>query len=150
MYDWSGKELEGSLAIRRGLIATLDLLETMEVRVVIMGAPPDFPFDVPKCLWRIPTRCSVDRSWNEPARRLSSQSIKEAIRGRRHVRFVELFDHLCPGPLCSAGTLAEPLLADRTHLSAFAAETLVTPIVALHLDWLLDRPGVRPGPPGSE
>ena len=37
------------------------------------------------------------------------------------MRFVDLFDHVCPGRFCSAGTLEEPLLADRTHLSAFAA-----------------------------
>jgi len=150
MYDWSGKNIEGSLAIRRGLVATLDFLETINVRVVIIGIPPGFPFDVPKCLLRIPTGCSVDRSWNESARRLSSQSIEEAIRGRPHTRFVELFDHLCPGARCSAGTLEEPLLADRTHLSAFAAERWVTPIVARHLDWLLDRSGAAPRPNGPE
>jgi SGNH domain (fused to AT3 domains) len=149
MFDASGQKIEGSMAISRGLRSTLDLLESIGVRVLIVGVPPDFPFDVPKCLWRLPSLCSVDRSWNEAVRNSSRNSIEAAIHDRPGTRFVELFDPLCPAKRCSAGTLDEPLLADRTHLSVFAAHKLVLPILTPHLDWLRGAAGRDswPNPP---
>lgn len=144
MFDWQGTELDGSDALSRGLAATLDLVESIGSRALIVGVPPDFPFDVPRCLWRIPDRCFVSRSWHEKARDLSERSIEKAIRGRPYVRFVRIFDLLCPGPRCGAGTLDEPLLADRSHLSAFGAETLVLPALSPHLDWLRGRAAEAP------
>ena len=137
MYDWGGSPIEGLRAMTRGLNATLDLAESVNVRVLIVGVPPAFPFEVDHCLLRAPNRCAVDRSWNETARYVSGKGIEAAMRGRKNVRFVNLFDPLCPGQLCTAGTAEDPLLSDRTHLSAVAAEKRVLPILTAHLDWLL-------------
>jgi hypothetical protein len=146
MYNFAGERMEGSVAVARGLEATLDLLESMGIRVLIVGAPPAFPFDVPMCLWRVPGRCYVPRSWNEHARGLSGRSVEEAIRGRHEARFVELFGSLCPGQSCEAGTLDEPLLTDRLHVSAIAAERRVLPILSRHLDWLRGAPEANSRP----
>lgn len=145
LFDLDGREIPGSMALPLGLRGTLDFLHSIGLRVLVVGAPPSFPFDVPTCLWRSPSLCSVDRSWEAAARTQARAAVEETIRGRYEVRFVELFNELCPGPRCSAGTLDEPLLSDRTHLSAIVARDRVMPILARHLDWLRD-PGPRPAP----
>lgn len=137
MFDREGREIKDSSAVfSRGLAETLNYLESLRVPVLIVGAPPAFPFDVPRCLWRSPGMCWVDRSFEAVARAQTRAGIEQAIRGRNQVRFVELFDVLCPGPRCSAGTSEEPLVADRSHLTARAAKRLVLPILKPYLDWL--------------
>ena len=135
-FDETGREIEGAGAMSRGLGATLDLIESIGARVLIVGVPPRLPFAVPNCLFRSPDRCTVDRTWNEPARNAAADGIRQVIEGRPEVRFVELFDLLCPGARCGAGTLEAPLFADRSHISGFAARNLVLPALVPHLDWL--------------
>ena len=137
MFDRQGQELVSSdAALSRGMDATLDFLSSNGIRVLIVGTPPEFPFDVPRCLWWSPPRCSVDRAWRSTARAQVRAGIDAAIRDRGDVRYVDLFERLCPGTRCSGGTLDEPLLADRGHLTALAARRLVRPILTPYLDWL--------------
>jgi hypothetical protein len=138
MFRWDSAPIEGVAAISSGLASTLDLLESLKVRVLVVGAPPQFPFDVLTCLWRSRATCSVDRSWDAATRQISTDAVKSVVRGRDGVRFVDLFDPLCPGSRCEAGTLDEPLLKDRGHLSDFAARRWVLPILESQFDWLLD------------
>jgi len=136
----------GFAGLTPGLDATLDLLESIGIKALIVGAPPAFPFDPWKCLLRASPRCFVGRSWDEATRIKALGQIQEAMRGRTMVRYLDIFDPLCPGAQCSAGSLEEPLLADRTHITAIAARRRVSPLLAPGLDWLLasDAPLRRP------
>lgn len=137
MFDHHDQQLMGShAALSQGLGETLDFLRSIGARALVIGAPPEFPFEVPRCLWRAPDRCLVDRSWKAAARAQVLSGLEGAIHSRQDVRYVDLFDTLCPGSQCRGGTLDVPLLTDRTHLSAAAARELVLPVLARDLDWL--------------
>lgn len=147
MFDRTGRRVEtASEVISLGLGETLDFAESMGLRVLIVGTPPMFPFEVPRCLMRASKRCFVERSFEAMAREQVRAGMQATIAGRRGVRWVELYDLLCPGIRCSAGNLEEPLLADRTHLSAIAAERRVLPALVRHLDWLRGLEPEAPGP----
>lgn len=137
MFDRQGREVDGD-AIERGLRDTLELLSSMRVRTLVVGAPPAFPFDAAKCLLRSSSTCSVSRSWQEGIRVRAQTGIDRARRSRVNVRFLDLFDLLCPGTStqCPAGTLQHPLLSDKVHLSADAARRVVLPELKADLDWL--------------
>lgn len=137
MFDPGDLEIhEPRIVVARGLGETLDFLEAIGLRALIVGAPPEFPFRVPGCLWRSPDRCLVNRSWGAESRAVSRMGIEEALRGHPLADAAEIFDRLCPGLQCSAGTLAEPLLTDTNHLSPTAARTLVLPFLSRDLDRL--------------
>ena len=137
MFDRNGRGSQASSAtLSLGLDETLDLLEGLGMRVLIVGAPPAFPFEVPRCLLRTAAGCSVDRSFQAIEREQARVGIADAIRGRRFIRFIDVFEVLCPEQRCSAGTREAPLLADRSHLSADASRRLLLPILESHLDWL--------------
>jgi len=136
LFDWNGRVIEGSVALSVGMQGTLDFMESVGVRVLVVGAPPESPFDVSKCLLRAPDRCYVTSSWNETARALSKAALIGVVRGRGNVRYTDLFDALCPGLRCSFGTIEDPLLTDRSHLSASAAKRRVLPTMLSDLEWL--------------
>lgn len=127
---------EPRIVFGRGLGDTLDFLESIGLRALIVGAPPEFPFRVPGCLWRNPDQCLVNRNWGAESRAAARIGIAEALRGHPLAASTEIFDRLCPGSQCSAGTLAEPLLTDTNHLSPITARTRVLPILIRDLDWL--------------
>jgi len=126
----------GFAGLTPGLDATLDLLESIGIKALIVGAPPAFPFNASKCLLRASPRCFVERSWEEAERTRALAQIREAMQGRTMVRYVDLFDLLCPGVRCTAGSLEEPLLADRTHITAVVARRRVSPALTSDLAWL--------------
>ncbi|MBX7186573.1 MAG: acyltransferase, partial [Vicinamibacteria bacterium] len=109
MFDRQGRELDGD-AIEHGLAGTLELLSSIRLRALVVGAPPAFPFDAAKCLLRSSSTCSVSRSWQEGIRGRAQAAIDRARRGRMNVRFLELFDLFCPATStqCPAGTIQHP------------------------------------------
>jgi hypothetical protein len=80
--------------------------------------------------------CSVERSWERVKRAQVLNEIRQALEGREEVRYVELFERLCDGSQCSAGTPDLPLMADANHLTALAARERVLPILRGEIDWL--------------
>ena len=83
-----------------------------------------------------PALATYSRDSGAGVRQQARKEIEKAIEDRSGVRFAELFDPLCPGVRCSAGTIEEPPLSDKVHLSTIAAQRLVLPILRPYLAWL--------------
>jgi hypothetical protein len=140
-FDKNDHQIDGlSMAMFVGLGETIRLLNSIQKRVLIEGAPPEFPFDSAGCLLRDNGLCAVDRSWKEADRREAQAGLERAISGNHQAHFVNLFDALCPASACTPGNLNEPLLSDSIHLSKIGARR-VLPLLTPYLDWLSEGAG---------
>jgi peptidoglycan/LPS O-acetylase OafA/YrhL len=130
---------------QRGLQATLDRLPRSSA-ILVLADTPRPRFDVPTCLFEHVDdvdRCAFrrDAAFADDLRRAES----DVARGDSRVRYLDLSDAICDGPMCAAarGTLAT--FSDASHLSVRYAASLA-PLLRAAFDSMLARD--KPRSPG--
>lgn len=128
-----------------GLDESLDRLESMGIRAVVVGDTPEFPVSVPECLsraeWhdRPDAECAVDRDVAlDSARRAVSHFV---VAEHPNARWVDLTTPLCDDVQCFATLDGVILFRDRSHLTVEASK-LLAPALAPSIRWgaALDKP----------
>ena len=128
---------DASNLIEGGLAGTLNALETMGVRVVIMAPGPDFPYPVPACLLRRSIEaCRVARDLAEERREAARALIDEAGK-RENVRVIDSFATFCDAKDCLPQIGDTVLFSDTHHFSVGWSQALL-PAASAELDWLID------------
>jgi peptidoglycan/LPS O-acetylase OafA/YrhL len=143
MLDTKGLEPAGPVAgLATRIDKTLGFLQSIGQSVLVVGAPPEFPFEVQSCLLMESRPCVVARAWKQAARTKARLAIETSVRRYANARYVDLFDALCPNTECSGGTLDAPLLADKYHFSSLGAESAL-PFLAPSIDWVRGRDALK-------
>jgi peptidoglycan/LPS O-acetylase OafA/YrhL len=128
---------QSEVALHTGLSNTLDRLERAGLRVVVIGATPEFRHSVPQCLLRRTLQeCSMPRAAVDERRGRAMQLVAStvAMNGGAHV-----FDPLrffCDDVFCYPTRGRTVMFFDPQHLTA-AGSPLLAPELAGDLRWLL-------------
>jgi peptidoglycan/LPS O-acetylase OafA/YrhL len=127
---------ESEDALRRGLSRTLDRLERAGLRVLVVGATPEFHYSVPQCLLRRPLQaCSMSRAAVDERRGRSMLVVTNTVA----MNGAHMFDPLrffCDDAYCYPTHGHTVMFSDPQHLTA-AGSPLLAPEVAGDLRWLL-------------
>jgi peptidoglycan/LPS O-acetylase OafA/YrhL len=127
---YAGERMETALG------ATLDALDRLGVRVLIIGNSPNLPNEVPECLLRYAERlCAMTRADFNNQRAETSDAIDRAARGRNNVRILDPTPLLCNDEVCPAIRDGVVTYMDKGHITATASRNLATSISA-GLAWL--------------
>ena len=116
----------------RSLARTLDKLDNLGVNVVIVGAAPGAPFDVPHIL-ALAELNRVDRPANVNAsdvRKVQGDAdavIRAVVRNHKNVRYVPIWDAFCSAKYCNLTVNNSPLYSDNGHLSGRGASQFLNP-----------------------
>lgn len=125
--------------LRAGLAATMQALERVGTRVLVIAPLPEQAEDVPLCLLRrSASQCAVQRSLAVDYRRPALGVLMAEVARRPGARLADLFDALCPGVQCSAGNAGAPLYRDTNHVTNLALDRL-RPGLAPALHWLIQE-----------
>lgn len=131
-------DMRGSLAaLRSGLFATLDLLKSRNVRVLIVAPTPEMPFNVPQCLRRRPAEeCVISRAKVEQRRAPILSILHEAEARYPNVRVWDSINQFCDKETCQVARSGKSLYFDDDHISPYMALSLQDTFRS-RLHWLL-------------
>ncbi len=122
------------------LVATLDALEGMGLRVLVIGPSPSLPFRAPECLLRRDAAsCGLSREALERQRAAVWNPLRQAVAGRARVHLVDPTTLLCDSGGCPAIRDGVVLYIDAGHLSATAARG-AAPGLADDFRWVAKGP----------
>ena len=115
--------------LKEGVEATIAEAKRSGVkRILIIGPPPEFPWDAPYCVMRSlrvgVDSCTIPRETVETRRRRTLQTIRQAIAGIDFVRLIDPIDLFCTSTICSPHDGRTLFFSDTNHLSTAGAERL--------------------------
>jgi hypothetical protein len=115
--------------LKEGIEATIAQAKRSGVkRILIIGPPPEFPWDAPYCVMRSirvgVDSCTVPRETVETRRRSTLQTIRQAIGSIDFVRLIDPIDLFCTSAICSPHDGRTLFFSDTNHLSMAGAERL--------------------------
>lgn len=118
----------------------LDLLTRMHVRVVLIGATPEFDYPVPACIARRQAiSCRLARSQYDQQVAPADAILRAVTATSPDIRYWSPGSHFC-GPLwCSPTSEGRVWYSDENHLSRVGAES-AEPELAPYLSWLTHLP----------
>lgn len=126
---------ESRRVFERALNRTLDKLEAMGKRVIIIGAAPEAGFDVPHlfalaALHNQPPPPSTIDAAGERAKAAELDAImKRAVAGRKNVSYIPITDTFCDAKECFLLKNGRPIYFDDDHLSQTTADTILGPVL---------------------
>lgn len=115
---------------RAGLHESLDRLEQLGVRTVVVGDTPEFPVSVPECLSRAAWRdepdstCDVSRDIALDSTRRAYQNV--LVAEHPNARWVDPSGPYCDSIVCFAERNGIVLFRDRSHLTVEASKLLAS------------------------
>ncbi|MFT0862256.1 acyltransferase family protein [Ancylobacter sp. G4_0304] len=126
-------EEESRLVFERALGRTLDELQAMGKRVIIVGGVPEPGFDVPHILALAelhgqpsPTIDSADAQEKE---RVLEEIFRRAVASRPNAYYVPVADAFCTGQQCRLLIDGTPLYHDDDHIAAATARNVLGPLM---------------------
>lgn len=123
--------------MKSGMSSTLNTLEGMNLRVVIMASGPEMPFPVPACLLRRSIEVGGVARNQAEARRVDVKAVIDRAGSRSNVAIVDPFDTFCDSRECFPQIGEAALFIDSDHFSVGGSRALF-PSVQPVLDWALD------------
>lgn len=126
-------------SLRTHLSRNVEALTAAGLRVIIMLTPPEFPYEIHRCILTKPAaQCGVSRQRYEQYRAAVSAVIREVAAGRSAVRVVDPASYFCTATECPAFVETNPASYDDDHASASAARAYAK-VLSADFDWLLQR-----------
>src|SRR5262249_43050219 len=114
-----------SEALTRGLSKTLSLLTVQGIRVLIVGATPEFKYHVPNCILRYPpSRCRADRSFVDQLLSPSMAALRGAVAGFGEVHLLDPISVFCGDETCEPIRNGAVFFRDSNHLSKRGAKLM--------------------------
>jgi peptidoglycan/LPS O-acetylase OafA/YrhL len=137
-YGESALDTEKSAeALGIGLNATLERLERANLRVVVVGATPEFRYSVPQCLLRRPLQaCSMPRAAVEERRGMAMHVVSHTVMMNGGAHMFDPLHFFCDEQFCYPTHDGTVMFSDPQHLTA-AGSPLLEPELVGDLRWLL-------------
>jgi hypothetical protein len=115
--------------LMNGIAATIAEARRAGVqRILIIGPPPEFPWDAPYCIIRSLRigvgSCTISREPVEARRRRTMETIRQAIGGNNSVRLIDPIDLFCTSTVCAPHDGRTLFFSDTNHLSTAGIERL--------------------------
>jgi peptidoglycan/LPS O-acetylase OafA/YrhL len=127
---------ESEDALHRGLSDALDRLERAGLRVLVVGATPEFHYSVPQCLLRRSLQeCAMTRAAVD-ARRGRSMLVVSSTVASNGAHMFDPLPFFCDAAFCYPTRGHTVMFSDPQHLTA-AGSPLLEPQVVGDLRWLL-------------
>jgi peptidoglycan/LPS O-acetylase OafA/YrhL len=124
-------------ALGIGLNATLERLERADLRVVVVGATPEFRYSVPQCLLRRPLQaCSMPRAAVDERRGMAMQVVSSTVSTNGGAHMFDPLHFFCDEQFCYPTHGETVMFSDPQHLTA-AGSPLLEPELVGDLRWLL-------------
>lgn len=128
--------IESEAAMHIGLAATLERLERAGLRVVVVGATPEFHYSVPQCLLRRSLQeCAMTRAAVDERRGRAMHVVSNTVASNGAHMFDPL-PFLCDQDFCYPMHGQTVMFSDPQHLTA-AGSPLLEPEIDGDLRWLL-------------
>lgn len=136
--DGSLDSIKSEAALHIGLAATLERLERAGLRVVVVGATPEFHYSVPQCLLRRSLQeCAMTRAAVDERRGRAMHVVSNTVASNGAHMFDPL-RFLCDQDFCYPMHGQTVMFSDPQHLTA-AGSPLLEPEIDGDLRWLLQR-----------
>jgi hypothetical protein len=124
-------------AMHVGLQATLERLERAGLRVVVVGATPEFRYSVPQCLLRRPVQeCSMTRAAVDERRGIAMHVVTHTVETNGGAHMFDPLHFFCDDNFCYPMHGETVMFSDPQHLTA-AGSPLLEPEFVGDLRWLL-------------
>lgn len=124
-------------ALHTGLANTLDRLERAGLRVVVVGATPEFQYSVPQCLLRRALHeCSMPRAAVNERRERAMQVVASTVASNGGAHMFDPLRFFCDDHFCYPTHGRTVMFSDPQHLTT-AGSKLLVPELAEDLRWLL-------------
>jgi hypothetical protein len=127
------REISGEQLSRKMWRSAQELSELLEkfdqlgLKTLVIAPLGEMRYDVPKCLARrSPRACSVKRSVVERQRYATLLAMRDVVSHYPNATLLDPIDTLCDADRCFSQRDGVPLYADDNHLSAPAAELLLS------------------------
>ncbi len=128
-------------ALRIGLASALDRLERAGLRVVVLGATPEFHYSVPQCLLRRSLEeCSMPRVAVDARRGPAMHVVASTVIADGGAHMFDPLHFFCDEKFCYPTHGRTVMFSDPQHLTA-AGSPLLEPELVGDLRWLLHRDG---------
>jgi hypothetical protein len=128
---------QSEAALRTGLANTLERLERAGLRVVVVGATPEFHYSVPQCLLRRSLHeCSMSRADVDERRGRAMQIVASAVGSNGGAHMFDPLRFFCDDDFCYPTHGRTVMFSDPQHLTAAGSKLLVPELVG-DLRWLL-------------
>lgn len=130
--------LKSEDALRIGLAASLERLERAGLRVVVVGATPEFRYSVPQCLLRRPLQeCAMPRAAVDERRGRAMHVVSNTVASDGGAHMFDPLRFFCDEDFCYPTHGRTVMFSDPQHLTA-AGSPLLEPEFDHDLRWLLD------------
>lgn len=124
-------------ALHVGLAATLERLERAGLRVVVVGATPEFHYSVPQCLLRRPLQeCAMTRAAVDQRRGRAMHVVSNTVASDGGAHMFDPLRFFCDETFCYPTHGQTVMFSDPQHLTARGAP-LLEPELDQDLRWLL-------------
>jgi peptidoglycan/LPS O-acetylase OafA/YrhL len=124
-------------ALQSGLNATLQRLERAGLRVVVVGATPEFHYSVPQCLLRRSMQeCAMPRAAVDARRGRAMTVVALTVASNGGAHMFDPLRFLCDEAFCYPTHGQTVMFSDPQHLTA-AGSPLLEPEIDNDLRWLL-------------
>lgn len=128
------------LEMQSAFDATLDELERIGVRVIVVAPTPELVYPAPQCVaLRGEDHCDVARSVNEAWLGDATAALAEVVERHPNAHLAQLMDFFCDADSCSAAAGGTILYVDDDHITATTARDLGR-FLSHDLAWLPGRP----------
>ena len=119
--------------LSRALVRTVDAINALGIRVLLIGQPPEFYQDPTVCFversisWRDVNDClRQPRQLVDQRLRASKAILQNVTNGRPATSYVSLDSILCDDQVCRTWEDGQPLYEDTTHLDCRGLASLAT------------------------
>jgi peptidoglycan/LPS O-acetylase OafA/YrhL len=124
-------------ALHVGLSNVLDRLERAGLRIVVIGATPEFQYSVPQCLLRRPLQaCSMPRAAVDARRGRSMDIVATTVVSNGGAHMFDPLRFFCDDTFCYPTHGRTVMFFDPQHLTT-AGSQLLAPELTEDLRWLL-------------
>jgi hypothetical protein len=124
-------------ALHVGLSNVLDRLERAGLRIVVIGATPEFQYSVPQCLLRRPLEaCSMPRAAVDARRGRSMEIVATTVVSNGGAHMFDPLRFFCDDTFCYPTHGRTVMFFDPQHLTT-AGSQLLAPELTGDLRWLL-------------
>ena len=128
-------------ALGIGLANALDRLERAGLRIVVVGATPEFHYSVPQCLLRRSLlECSMPRAAVDARRGRAMHVVANTVASNGGAHMFDPLRFFCDDDLCYPTHGRTVMFSDPQHLTA-AGSPLLEPDLVDDLRWLLHADG---------
>jgi peptidoglycan/LPS O-acetylase OafA/YrhL len=129
--------LQSEDALRIGLAASIERLERAGLRVVVVGATPEFRYSVPQCLLRRPLQeCAMPRAAVDERRERAMHVVSNIVASNGDAHMFDPLRFFCDEDFCYPTHGRTVMFSDPQHLTA-AGSPLLEPELDGDLRWLL-------------